>query len=569
MNSEGSPQAGSPGGVAVAAPEREPALRRRAAGGRARWFALHGWIGMAFGLWLSLICLSGAVAVFSYEIDWLLDPSRKAAGAEPGEVDWEATKRSLDAAFPYHTISYISGPRHGGFAVQAYARRPDGTGSKIFVDPESGAILAERSFFDVQRFFRSLHRNLFNGRAGILVVTCFAWILLLATASALLFLKRWWRGFLRLRLSRRQLWPSLFREGHRLVGLWSLPLGAVMAATGLWYQLELAAPFSEPRARVDAETLSERPPIVETADLNELARRAEAAIPGMEANILYWQGPAAPLGFAGLRQWWARERANAVQFDPVSGERLRLHRAEELGVHGIVSNAADPLHFGTFGGLPTQALWFLGGLALAALPLTGAVLWYRRHLAERERAQLGRASRWGLRAVPLATLGLFAWIGLGAAEEADSYFDEGKSASVVSTAELGPWSAAVLRYEDSEASAKAKLELGARLGAAGDGTPLAVAVRWRQADETLVEASRSGPVWWAELPAAAAESALRLEVQEPGGAWQEADFAAGELLAKGLPLDGPPIPLPYVWIVSGLFAAACLGVTLAWLRYLR
>jgi len=530
-----------------------------------RWLALHGWVGMAFGLWLFLICFSGAFAVFSYEIDWLLDERRRSPGAKPGEVNWEAVKNELDSQFPYHRINYISGPRHDGFAVQAYANRADGFGSKIFIDPKNGKLLGESSFYDVQRFFRSLHRNLFNGRMGIFVVTCFAWVLLLATVSALFFLKRWWRGLFRLRRSARRPWLSLIREGHRLAGLWSLPLGALIAATGLWYQMELVAPFSEPRGRIEEAKMENRPPTVELANLNKLARRSESAIPGLTVNVLYHQGPHAPLGFAGHRQWWARERANAVQFDPVSGEQLHAHRAGELGVHGIISNAADPLHFGTFGGLPSQVLWFLGGLILSALPLTGSVMWYRRHLAGRERENLGRPGRMGLRAVPVATVALFIWIAFGALDEADYYFADGQSASVTATRELGPWKAELLRYESSGSTP----QYGVKFSTAAHAHPLVADATWHVNGKQTTSAEPNGSLWWATLPESLAGKTLRFGAQTPRGEWHFTEVRGEELLAAGRSLPEVPMPRDYVWTVSALFSVLCLVVTGAWLRYLR
>jgi uncharacterized iron-regulated membrane protein len=56
------------------------------------------------------------------------------------------------------------------------------------------------------------------------------------------------------------------------------------------------------------------------------------------------------------------------------GRLLATVQGQELSVHQRIAEMADPLHFGTFGGLVTQTLWFLFGAALTLLSLSGVYL---------------------------------------------------------------------------------------------------------------------------------------------------------------------------------------------------
>lgn len=70
---------------------------------------------------------------------------------------------------------------------------------------------------------------------------------------------------------------------------------------------------------------------------------------------------------------------NAVYLDQYSGEVLQVEdgRAQGLGDH--VLDSFTPLHFGTFGGLPTRILYVFVGLAPLILFITGFVMWRHRY----------------------------------------------------------------------------------------------------------------------------------------------------------------------------------------------
>jgi len=73
-----------------------------------------------------------------------------------------------------------------------------------------------------------------------------------------------------------------------------------------------------------------------------------------------------------------RERANRVYVDPARGEVLAVQRGTELPLMYRWVHTADPLHFGTFGGLATQLVWFVFGLLTSAMAFSGAWLWLKR-----------------------------------------------------------------------------------------------------------------------------------------------------------------------------------------------
>ena len=94
-------------------------------------------------------------------------------------------------------------------------------------------------------------------------------------------------------------------------------------------------------------------------------------------------GPAEPLTVQGQASAvLVRHRANTVWTD-AAGEVHGSVRGETLNFHQRISEAADPLHFGTWGGgglpgLGVRLLWFLFGTLMSFLSLGGILIYGSR-----------------------------------------------------------------------------------------------------------------------------------------------------------------------------------------------
>lgn len=345
---------------------------------RARdWFDWHSWIGVTAGLLLFVICWSGTVAVFSTEIDWLLDPARR---VEPSgeQRSWGEWREAVEKKYPQARVDSIIAPADATSAVEVWIESPDGRTLRTYVDPYTAQVTGQTSYFNVQRFFRSLHMCLFDpGGVGVgyYFVLAFSLILLGSLVTSLVFYKRWWRRFFVLNLaSARAFWSDL----HKLAGVWSLWFVVLMVFTTLWYLIEftgvdLSYPEIDP-----VERAASSDPVLST---DELLRRARAAAPDLQLDQVYvpggYYGDVALFHGQG-ESILVRNRANVVMIDARSGEPLMIRPASQLGWPARWVDTADPLHFGNFAGLVSKTIWFVFGLLLSSLMLTGAYLHVRR-----------------------------------------------------------------------------------------------------------------------------------------------------------------------------------------------
>jgi uncharacterized iron-regulated membrane protein len=102
-----------------------------------------------------------------------------------------------------------------------------------------------------------------------------------------------------------------------------------------------------------------------------------------------------------------------------------VRSAADLGWPARWVDTADPLHFGNFGGLMIKTVWFLFGLLLSALCLTGAYLHVQR---QRRRNEVTR--RLAVTIAYFMSAIVVAIATVGAVQEIQSYGQPGAPAGV-------------------------------------------------------------------------------------------------------------------------------------------
>lgn len=358
---------------------------------------------------LFVICWSGTMAVFSHEIDWLLNPALRVEPAPAAATRWGEVVAAAQQAAPGQTVTTLLLPAGPRDAAQLWASDEHGTITRIYVDPVTARVQGTTSYFNVQRFFRSFHMNLFfnTGPWGYLIVCSLALPLLASMVTALVFYKRWWQRWLAIKFDRHRhvFWSDLHKTG----GLWSLWFVVVIALTGAWYFIEAAGivpDYPEPPrltaapepVRLDDALLRAR---THWPQLNVRSVRLPG---GFYGNAIEMEGQAGDL--------LVRDRANKLFLDPATGAELARQRAAHLSLAARWVDTADPLHFGDFAGVGVKAVWFAFGLLLSGLSLTGAYLHVqrlrRKHASDDRRPAVVAA--YAVSAVLLAASAAGGWI---------------------------------------------------------------------------------------------------------------------------------------------------------------
>ena len=362
------------------------------------WYNIHSWVGIKLAVLACFILVTGTLAVMSHEIDWLANPAMRVSPAsDSGETNWQQLYHNARQRRPDDKISWIAAPLDPWFAAEVVRITADGQRYRQFFHPVTAEYQGEGRWYNWQRFFRMTHRHLMlPTQIGITIVCLYALFMVLSMLSGTVIYPKWWRGFFR--RPRRQNARVFWNDIHRLCGLWSLWLLLVICLTSLWYLVEIwggradypeiAKPQSplaqqtavQPSAGVFAEALRQTRHHHPQLDIRQIR------IPSRQNQVLTILGQDDTL--------LVRDRANNTAFDPVSGELVSMRRAGDLSLHVRISEAADPLHFGSFGGLYSKVVYFLFGIVLSALAITGTYLYGLRYTRIKRGQSIAKRRVW-------------------------------------------------------------------------------------------------------------------------------------------------------------------------------
>jgi uncharacterized iron-regulated membrane protein len=350
-------------------------------------FQVHLWTGVGIGLYVFVVCVTGAALVFRIDMQRALHPDLFTPAAGP-PADAATILESVKETFPRHRVSGIDAPTTARPTYLAYVTNDEGFLTLLF-DPVTARFLGELPERSFVRTIQDLHFDLLAGRTGRVVNGIGG---LLLAGLCLTGLVIWWpgvgnwrRGFT---VDFRRNWKRVNWELHSAVGIWSVVLVAMWAVTGVYFAFP-----SQFRAAVNAVsplTVAGRAPSSGARPLNggappswrqliDTARKgiddqhvARVILPANEkAAFLVTFSPVAPTPVG-------RAELASVYLDQYTGAVLPTPAAAAKTSGDVVMEWVSPLHVGNFGGTPIRIAWLVLGLSPPALFVTGFIMWWTR-----------------------------------------------------------------------------------------------------------------------------------------------------------------------------------------------
>jgi uncharacterized iron-regulated membrane protein len=288
-------------------------------------FQVHLWSGIAAGLYILMMSITGSVLVYRNELYRAATPEAIISkGSGPRLTDGQLTEAARKL-YPGYRVVNIARPRNLDQAVDIALRRGNKTKTRLF-DPRSGSDLGDSvptGIWLVSELI-DLHDNLLAGPTGREVNGVGALALLALTVTGLAI---WWPGVKTWRrsltLHRGVGWKRGNWHLHSMLGFWSFGFTLVFGLSGVYLCIPERVQYF--------------------ADWLEPATAASAGLRIVD-RLIYW------LAF------------------------LHFGRINGIGIPCKGAGLCDQT---------TKAIWAIFGLAPAAMFVTGAIMWWNRVLRVR------------------------------------------------------------------------------------------------------------------------------------------------------------------------------------------
>ena len=373
-------------------------------------FQVHLWTGVAIGLYLVVVCVTGAALVFRIQMQRAAFPHL--FSPTPGQpADAATVLERLREAFPNDRISGIDAPTSARPTTLAYVVRGERF-LTILVDPTTGQILGELPERSIVRTIQDLHFDLLAGRTGRVINGAGGVLLVVMCLTGLVI---WWPGIATWRraftIDFRRGWKRVNWELHSAVGIWTFALIAMWAVTGIHFAFP--SQFRSAVNAVSPLTVAVTPTSGTPRDgairpaWRELIARAQQRVPDEHVQrvvlpssdtgaflVMFSPVRPAPVG---------RERLTPVYLDQYTGDVLKESPRAARSAGDVVMDWVAPLHVGSFGGTTVRVAWLILGLAPPLLFVTGFILWWSRVVRPRwlgaRRSAIVTAAGWLLAAI--------------------------------------------------------------------------------------------------------------------------------------------------------------------------
>ena len=351
-----------------------PALRRSL-------LTLHQWVGLAAGLFLVVIAVSGSALVFENEIDRALNPSTSFVTPGGQTLSIETLISRVQAAYP---ADRVTGVRIAEKPDQAYELSLRSRQSAM-VDPYTGAVLGlrdrEKSF---ARWLHLLHTRLVADKVGEAMV---GWFSVAMLGLAITGLVLWWPRKI-LTVGSAASWKRTNFDLHNVLGFYSSLVMLAITLSGVLIAFEnvtdpLVRRLNPPSP--DAPAPQSTPIAGGTRiSVDNAVAIAEQALPGAFASNVGL--PNSPTAVFRILKKFPEDRTPAgrsrIYIDQFSGKALLVENARTAPLGTRILNLKRSAHTGDIFGATTQALYFIVSLGIALQAITGALIWWnsRRRL---------------------------------------------------------------------------------------------------------------------------------------------------------------------------------------------
>ena len=354
-------------------------------------FQIHLWTGVFLGLYVILICLTGSLLVFQQRL--MDDAPRLGQNSARGSMTYGEIVAVALSAYPGSTLNNID-MRSANRRVVAVGLKQGNDDRVVYVDSISGHIVRQENLQQAHGFLEfseSLHNQLASGAKGATLNGLGGALLFVMSATGIVL---WWPGqknwtrALKVKWNAR--WARLNWDLHSAFGFWCLLFIAMWGLSGAYFIFP--KPFTRALALVSSmphlrEAASQWQPGSPVLPIDAFISTAMRIYTGDKLAYLYMDTHR-PHGV--VKVFLSRDPTrpltlleDAVTLQPATAAVLSNFSSANWTIGERLSTSIYSVHFGDFGGLPTEIAWAILGLVPVLLTITGYIMWWNRVLSKK------------------------------------------------------------------------------------------------------------------------------------------------------------------------------------------
>ena len=373
---------------------------------------LHLWLGLASGIVVIVVSITGCIFVFEEEIRNVTQKEYRFVQPELRAKITPATAISiLTKQFPEKEIEQLrlfSQPDRTMIArlvdPEKIHHKKTGKHKKkdleddeenvkartiVSLNPYSGQILGPWNMeSDFLHTVEEMHKTLLMGEVGkwIIKVNIVVFLTMLLSGLVLWFPRKKNQVKNAFKMKFDAKWQRINYDFHNVLGFYFLIPLFLITLTGIWWAVKpsqklVYAVLGEGKKAEPKKVISIRPANFPAAKFSpaEALETVSARNAGWkEAHINFAKKPNDPIRINLRYPYQIVRKQNVFEFDQYSGQLLKSEYYKDYTTADKVKHANRTLHTGQAFGLFGKIIMFLASLFSATLPVTGFLIWYQK-----------------------------------------------------------------------------------------------------------------------------------------------------------------------------------------------
>ncbi|MFC4749574.1 PepSY-associated TM helix domain-containing protein [Flavobacterium branchiicola] len=357
---------------------------------------IHLWLGLATGIIVFIISITGCIYVFEEEIRSFSKEERLYVPIqEKPFTGLEKIVANFQKEFPKEKITSIKINKKAPNATVEL-----GTKKKTFYfNPYEGNLINSEKQ-DWLTVVRKLHTNLLLGETGSFIQRWAVVIFMLMLVTGLIL---WFPQQMRsLKQSLSIKWSGSFKrvnyDLHNVLGFYASFFLIVIVLTGLFFafkEVKNAAAFLTGTELSDGKKVESKV-LAEDENLavryNGIYKTLDKIYPGAN-TITFSIKKTGELRVRMLYPYnWYRKQ-NTFYFNAETGQMIRYKLYEDFNTADVVEASNYEVHTGRFFGLFGKIIAFLASLIAASLPITGFMIWLKKKKKAKKKSVVKTVSK--------------------------------------------------------------------------------------------------------------------------------------------------------------------------------